>query len=726
MPPSDPSLPPIALAFDKHANGALAEAEQLYRAIIETEPANPLALQGLGVVFRQTGRDPEALEFLRRATIADPLDAGAHDNLASVQAALGQHEEAVWSYDAAIRLSPVDSSLHQNRGKSLAQAGRHAEAVNAFTHAVELAPENTEAQLQRIVSELSLQRFSEALKNCTHILRAQPGFAAVLEARGRALAGLNRHPEACADFERSIAIDPAMTGARVGLAASLSALNLHREALNAVQQILAGNCSNATNLHSGAAWYLGGLAYDALSQTLEAAEAFEQSLQFIPNWGDPLIAVIRTHRLDVNWSKLASYETQALQLVAAGEAINPFAVLYSQNDPVLQRRCTESYMTRFYPPKTAMSRGSGYGHKRIRLAYASADFRDHPVGRLISSVIQVHDHTQFELIGVSYGPPDQSELRKKIISGFDRFLDSSGDSDEIIANWIREQEVDVLVDLTGYTREGRPGIFAHRPAPVQVNWLGTPGTLGAAYYDYVIADPILVSRELEASYSEKVIRLPYTNTPMDLTHSPAIDLKGRVDEGLPPAAFVFAAFNNVAKITPPVFDIWMRLLARCKGSVLWLRSDRPIAIGNIRREAEIRGIDPSRLVFARGTSFSKHIARHKLADLFLDTFPYGGCSTTVDAISGGLPVLSCIGGTYISRMSASILSCLGLSELIAQSLEEYEDQAINLATSPTALDRVRTKLSGDLSKVPPFDIRRFCRDLEELYCNIAPSAGAPL
>lgn len=710
----------VASALDKHGRGALAEAEQLYRSVLETEPDNPVALQGLGVTLRQTGRDSEALEFLRRATAADPHDAGAYDNLAGAQVALGKYAEAAQSYDAAIRLEPADSLLRINHGKALVKIDRHGEAVTAFARALELEPANTEAQLLRIVSELKLQRFSEALKTCTDILRTQPNFAAVLEARGRAFAGLNQHAEACADFKRALALDSSMAEARVSLAVSLFEMGLHHELLSVLDPIFASGGTNAT---SGAAWNLRGMAHDALGQTREAAEAYERSLQALPDWGDPLMGAIRISLRNADWSKLTAHGTHARRLIDKGEALSPFAIVYSQNDPILQRRCTERYMAHLYPPKTPMWHGGGYGHTRIRLAYASADFHDHPVGRLMNNVIQAHDRNRFELIGVSYGPDDQSALRKKIINGFDQFLNFAGESDENVARWLREREVDILVDLTGYTREGRPGIFAHRPVPIQVNWLGTPGTLGAPYFDYVIADSVLVPPELEESYSEKVVRLPHTFTPGDPSAAQDNDTGARSDEGLPPSGFVFAAFNTPAKITPSVFDVWMRLLARIKGSVLWLRSNQPFVMSNLRREAEARGIDPSRLIFAHARELSKHKARHKLADLFLDTFPYNGGSTTADALSAGLPVLSCLGRTHTSRMSASMLTSVGLSELVARSLEEYESRAVELAASPQDLGRIRAKLQGELSTSPLFNSRSFCRNLEELYSRLVPSPG---
>jgi predicted O-linked N-acetylglucosamine transferase (SPINDLY family) len=337
----------------------------------------------------------------------------------------------------------------------------------------------------------------------------------------------------------------------------------------------------------------------------------------------------------------------------------------------------------------------------------------------MAGVYERHDRTRFELTGISLGPPDNSRMRKRIEATFDRFVHAPAMTDFDIARAMRELEIDIAVDLNGYAGSGRTGIFAHRPAPVQVNFLAYCGTMAVPFMDYIIADRILIPEENESYYTERVVRLPQTYMPNDRSRSIAQQIPSRMEAGLPEAAFVFTCHNGEHKFAPEMFDIWMRLLQAVPGSVLWLRAPPTSAIGNLRREARARGVSPDRLVFAsRVPDPADHLARLRLADLFLDTLPYNAHGTACDALWAGVPVLTCMGKTFAGRVAASLLHAIGLPELVTASLPEYEQTALLLARDPARLSALKAKLMRNRDTAPLFDTARFTRDLEFAYTSM--------
>jgi predicted O-linked N-acetylglucosamine transferase (SPINDLY family) len=356
--------------------------------------------------------------------------------------------------------------------------------------------------------------------------------------------------------------------------------------------------------------------------------------------------------------------------------------------------------------------------RRIRVAYVSADFRDHPVSHLLVGVLERHDKQRFETLGVSLRAGDGGEISQRITAAFDRLIDATVLSDQEIAELLRELEVDIAVDLMGFTDGARPGIFAHRAAPVQVNYLGYAGTLGAEYIDYVLADEVVIPPGQERWYAEKVIRLPHCFLPNDDKRAIG-PIPSREQAGLPARGMVFCAFTNAYKINPPVFDIWMRLLREVPQSVLWLRGMGAEARTNVLREAAVRGVEAQRLVFApHVASMAEHLARHQLADLYLDTLPYNAHSTTCDALWAGVPVITCVGRTFASRVAASALTAVGLPELITQDLQEYEHRAVQLAREPERLRELRQRLAAQRQRSPLFDTHTYCQHLEGAYLEM--------
>jgi len=391
------------------------------------------------------------------------------------------------------------------------------------------------------------------------------------------------------------------------------------------------------------------------------------------------------------------------------------AILSSPRD---QLQCVNRYTKRNYPPTDkSVWRGDEYKNGKIHIAYVSADFRQHAVSVLIAGLIESHSKERFEVTGISLQSEDRSETGQRMRHAFERFIDASKISDENVADLMRELEVDIAIDLMGFTQSARTNIFAQRPAPIQVNYLGYPGTMGAPYIDYIIADEIVIPNHRQDFYSEKIVYMPHSFQANDRARSIADRIFTRHELGLPPDGFVFCCFNNSYKLTPDVFDIWMRVLSQVANSVLWLVADNKTVETNLRKAAA-RSIDAERLVFASRLPYPEHLARHSLADLFLDTAPFNAGTTASDALWAGLPILTRVGDTFAGRMTASLLNTIGLSTLITSTPQAYEELAIELATNPEKLAAIKHRLASNRLTTPLFDAQLFARHIEAAYTKM--------
>jgi predicted O-linked N-acetylglucosamine transferase (SPINDLY family) len=531
---------------------------------------------------------------------------------------------------------------------------------------------------------------------------------------GVVLAGQARHDEALAEFRAAVRLAPRSAEALNNLSNALSQAGRHDEALPVLQEVLALDPQLA-EAHYNLATVL-----QVLKRHDEAAAALRRVLELAPRMSYALgylvwnrLAVCRWHGLE------AEIEALRAQVCEEGIAAEPFAFLAVSASPEEQQSCGRAHAREQHVTGTPSAR-SGRQHKhsgreRIRLAYLSADYCEHATAYLAAGLFERHDRRAFEVIGISYGADDGSPMRHRLERAFDRFVDVRAHGDEEAARLLRELEVDIAVDLKGYTTGARPGILAQRAAPVQAAWLGYPGTLGAAGIDYLIADRTVVPEGAERFYDEQVVFLPDCYQVNDSGRAIAEHAASRAGAGLPEDGFVFCCFNNSYKIAPSVFTLWMRLLAAVPGSVLWLLQDSAAAAENLRGAACAAGIDPARLVFAGRLPHAEHLARHRVADLFLDTLPYNAHTTASDALWAGLPVLTCAGTTFAGRVGASLLRAVGLSELITSTSDEYMTLALELARDRSRLGAVRAKLARNRAAAPLFDTERFRRGLESAY-----------
>lgn len=573
--------------------------------------------------------------------------------------------------------------------------------------------EQAKAHFFAALDLLDRKDYAAAEMRLRDALRIVPDRISALTNLAAALLRQDKTGEAIEVARRSVMLAPENVEGWLALGSSLSKERQFDEALAAMEHAVA-LAPNAAQMLMGRATVLTEMKrYDAAIADLETARRLNPSE---PELGSLLVSA-RMHACE--WRALEDETAAFLSELRNGAAVsNPFMVLAMPSTSADQLGCAARYTAREYPPMPPLHRGERYRHQRVRVAYVSGDFRQHPLAQLMAGVFEHHDRAHFETFGVSYGPNDGSELRRRLIRGFDRFIDVGGKSDTEVAALLHGEQIDIAIDLGGFTSGGRPNIFSVRPAPVQVSYLGYPGTSGSPVIDYIIADEIVIPADQRKYYSEKVVWLPDTYYPNDNLRRIAPETPTRKAAGLPDTGFVFCSFNNSYKITPAIFDVWIRLLQEIDGSVLWLMESNPSVPDNLRREAATRGVSPERLVFAPFMPTDEHLARHRLADLFLDTIRYNAHTTACDALWAGLPVLTCTGDTFTSRVATSLLHAVGLSELATRSLEEYAAFALRLAREPAALFAIKAKLTANRDITSLFDTARLTRHLEAAYVAI--------
>ncbi len=594
-----------------------------------------------------------------------------------------------------------------NLGNLLARQGRPGEAMTFYDQAIAARPDFFEALFNRGNLLLELKRNEEALESYDRVLAARQDFAGVWNNRGTALRGLHRLDDALASFQRAATLAPGHFNALTNAAVVLWDMRRLPEALAAAERALGVQPGFAEALYAKA-----NVLRD-LSRMKEALDAYEAVLKSNPAHLHALNGAAQVARIVCDFKRVAALTPQLIQNAPGGRAvIQPFVLMGYSDDAALQRRCAENMVRMFVPQRPALRDVRCYGHDRIRLAYLSADFHQHPTAQLMVELFERHNRSRFEVTAIAFGPDDGSLLRARLKKAFDHFEDVRGLSDAEVARMLRMREIDIAVDLNGHTAGSRQGIFAWRPAPVQVNYLVYPGTTGADFMDVILADRIALPADQQAFIREKIIHLPDSYQANDATRAvPPPPL--RAEAGLPPTGFVFCCFNNSWKITSAMFDIWMRLLTQVDGSLLWLL-DGPHA-DNLRKEAQARGVDPARLIFAPKLPPEQHLARQQLADLFLDTLPYNAHTTCSDALWAGLPVVTCYGKAFPGRVASSLLKAIDLPELVTASPQLYEALALELAQNPALLKATKEKLARNRATTPLFDSERFRKNIEAAY-----------
>ncbi len=695
------------------ASGAFPEAQASYREALAIEPANARAYNNLGRALMGLRKHAEAVSSYRQAIALDPRYAIAHNNLGVALYEQGAHEQSVVHFRQALELAPSFVEALIGLGNALQRLKRFGDAVTSYERVLQLDPSHTGALTNCASALLALRRPEEALRLSERALALKPDLAGAHGNRGGALRQLHRYAEAAAACEKALQPKPDDARALGNLGNALRALGRPQEALDCCDRAIALEPALLEAHLQRAAALLD------LQQPDLAAEGYARALAIAPDHPFVLGAMLHARALCCDWRVHEEGLERLTEQVLAGKAVaHPMTFLAFSDSPAAQLRCARTYAEDQLAAGPAvlvpLTRGA-QRRDRIRIAYLSADFHQHATGYVMAGMFEAHDRGRFETMAISYGPDDGSDMRRRLQQAFDRFLDVRSMSDADVARLVQSLEVDIAVDLKGHTRNSRIGILAARPALLQVSYMGFPGTTGLPHLDYVIADPIVIPREQQIHYSERVVYLPECYWVNDSKRRIAEHTPSRADLGLPPDAFVFCCFNNNHKITPAMFDIWMHMLEQVPGSVLWLLADNPAVIGNLRRETALRNVDPGRLVFAARVASEEHLARHRCADLGVDTLPYNAHTTACDALWAGLPVLTCLGRTFPGRVCASVLHAVGLPELATHSREEYAKRAIELATDAEQLRRLRLRLSRNVGTHPLFNTERFCRHLESAY-----------
>jgi predicted O-linked N-acetylglucosamine transferase (SPINDLY family) len=633
------------------------------------------------------GAIAEGIALLGRAVSVDPAQAAGHFSLARAHLAAGRADIALGSLQRAVELDSALADAWFLRGNLLQQAGRHAESAKCYERAIAARPAFPEAFNNLSAALRALRQMPRALECAERALALRPSYAKALNNRGLIRLDANRPAAAVEDFRQALALDGTFAEALHNLGSALTQLRRHEEACDAYLR-LADLSPGFPHVHG-----------NVLSAKLNVCD----------------------------WSDYDARKGAVIEAVArGGHGDVPTSFLCTAGSAALQLRCAQIYSATYYPAQGAYPRGTARPReRRIRIAYLSGDFGEHAVSYLLAGVFERHDRTRFESFALSWDRRQEGGSRKRVAAAFAQFIDITTASDAEVVRAMRELEIDIAVDLTGHTLGHRTDIFARRAAPVQVNYLGHPATMGAPYMDYLIADRFLVPEDREKDYAEKIVRLPCFQPNDDRRVLPPAT-GSRAAHGLPERGFVFCSFNNNAKLNPAVFDRWMRVLTQIPDGILWLLASTPRVAENLRREARHRGVDPDRLVFAGQKPYREHLERYALADLFLDSSPFNGGATASDALSMGIPVLTCAGDSFASRMAGSLLSYLGLGELVTGSLEEYEARAIALATNQLPLGPLRDRLRQARTAHPFFDTDHYRRCLEAAYVTMWERSAADL
>jgi predicted O-linked N-acetylglucosamine transferase (SPINDLY family) len=697
-----------------HQQGEFADADLLYSQVLELAPTHFDALHLSGVLALQSERPQRAVDLIGRAVEFDPTNALAHLHLGNALYSLRRVEEAAASYARSVELMPLDAEAHFNRGIALYDLRQYDAAVASYEEAIRLNSRHAHALTNRALALSALGRHDDALESYNKAVAADPGFALAHLNRGNLLRERGLPGAALESYELAIAVNPLCAEAHCNRAVVLHSINQIQPALESLARAIEVDprCAQA---------YLNlGAIFSQLRQFDAAVASFDEAEKLGADLRGAYAVRLHAKMQVCNWE---AHHTEMARLIAVVESRsapeNPFCLQALVDSGRLQRVAAETWARHWHPYHRSPRQSRGSARPTIRLGYFSADFREHPVCVLASQLFEAHDRSRFEIIAFSFGPDTGDPMRLRVARAFDRFIDVRDKSDDEIANLSQSLEIDIAIDLGGYTQGCRPQIFARRAAPVQVAYLGYSGTTGADFIDYLVADRTVIPPSRREDYSERIIFLPGCYQPSDSTRAISDRAMSREEFGLPPTGFVFACFSNFYKIAPATFDIWMRVLRRRETSVLWLAEGSPSGQDNLRAEADKRGVDPRRLVFSpRVPRLEEHLARHRLADLFLDTLPSNAHAAASDALWAGLPVLTCIGEAFAGRVAASLLKAVGLPELVAADPADYEERAVALAENPARLVSVRQRLAANRLTTDLFDTRRYVRGLESAFARI--------
>jgi protein O-GlcNAc transferase len=711
----DPDYAPanFALGNALRQQGSFDEAMTFYRSAIAARRDYPEAHNNIGVLRQMQGRPDQAALAYGEAVALRPAYAEAHFNLGVVLHEMHDLDAAEAAYRRVISLNSEIAVVHNNLGAVLKDRGRLDHALAAFETAIRLQPDYAEASYNRATVLQQQARLEEALAAYGEAIARRADYTDAINNAGIVLQELGRANEAIDLYRQLLERTPAHADACNNMGTALLAAERPGEARAAFELALTHKADFPE------AFYNLGNARRELGDLAGAIAAYRSALQLRPDDANAFSQLTYHRAQACDWDSIAADQAKLVDMARGGLRVPPFYLLSTAASAADQLICAQHWIGPIKPPRHAM-----FGHQasaprdRIRLGYLSGDFHQHATAQLMAELFERHDRDRFEVFAYSYGPDDNSAMRTRLASAFDRFVDIRVLSHHEAASSIAADKVDILIDLKGYTHHARPAISAWRPAPVQVSYLGFPATMGADFIDYIIVDPFVVPAGQQPFFAERLVHLPGCYQVNDRKRELASARTSRRDCGLPSDALVLCSFNNSYKISPAMFDIWMGLLQSVPGSVLWLLETNDLVKDNLCSEAEKRSVASGRLVFAPVVPVAEHLERHRHADLFLDTLPCNAHTTASDALWAGLPVLTCCGDTFAGRVAGSLLMAIGMPELVTASLEQYEQTALALAHDPQRRLALRQKLERNRDSSALFDLPKLTGNIEAAYIRM--------
>ena len=741
-------------AVEAHKEGRVQEANRLYSAILKVQPKHPDANHNTGLLAVADGKTELAIPFFRTALVANPSmeqfwyshivaliklerfidakvlldqakskgikgadfdqleqrlnDATALNIMGVTHQGQGNLEEAIEAYSKALAIKPDYADVYYNMGNALQDQGNLEEAIEAYGKALAIKPDYAIAYYNMGVTLQDQGNLEEAIEAYSKALAIKPDYADAYNNMGYALHDQKNLEEAIEAYGKALDIKPDYVVVYYNMGVTLQEQENLEGAIKSYGKALAIKPDYVD------AYYNIANALKDQGKFEEAIEFYIKALAIKPDYESLLAQKLFWQSYICDWNSTVEDLKRVPELGTARKYVQPFFLLAFEDAPARHHTRSKIYANGKYPQKPLTFQvKSSKKRGRIRIGFFSSDFKEHPVAYLIVNMLEQHNSNQFEIFGYSLHGSQQSEMRQRLSNSFDNFADVQGMTDKAIALQARQDGIDIAIDLNGYTQHARTGIFAYRAAPIQINYLGYPGTMGAEFIDYILADHVLIPEDKRQHYSEQIIYLPNTYQPTDSTRIISDKVITREDMGLPRENFVFCCFNNNYKISPAEFDIWMRLLKNVEGSVLWLLKSNKWSEQNLKRQAECRGVNAEQIIFADRLPQSEHLARLRLANLFLDTFNYNAHTTTSDALWAGLPVVTKMGQGFAARVAGSLLKAVGLPELITQNEEDYEILILELATNPKKLAKIKGKLATNRLTQPLFNTKLYTKHLEE-------------
>ena len=679
--PYAPLLQQMMLEFQ---NQRLDSAERIARSILRINAKDLVALQVQGLCFAMQGRAEESVEPFAKAALLDSKNPELLKNLAKAQHQAGRYSDAVQTFEKLKRLMPNNPQILTDMGTAYAKLRQYDKAQAAYEKAISL----------------------------------DPNYFLVWSNQGNLHSDQGYPVEAITCFKRAIELNPDYAEAWTNYGNALFDLGRYDEACEVHDQALARDANYAE------AWFNKANALVELKHGDMARMNYSKAFELKPTIPFLIGQLINSLATACSWEGNEKLVSEALQAVKENKpAVPPFILLQTPASLSLQKQAAQIYIRERIPyinesQFQSLNRGAD---RKMRIGYFSSDFKEHPVGILMENLIRLHDRSRFEIFGYFLNAKSNDALEGRLEQSFDKTYKLFGIYDQEAQNLVIEHGLDIAIDLNGHTAGARTGLFARKIAPLQINYLGYAGTLGANFYDYLIADRVAVPQEHAMHYSEKLAYMPNSFFPADtlVHHEDFGSIPSRDSQGLPEEAFVFACFNNSYKIEPQVFTLWMKLLQQVNNSVLWLSMPSELAKQNLLESARKLGVDATRLIFASRVPARKdHLSRLRLADLFLDTPYFNAHTTAADALWVGVPVLTQIGETFAGRVAASQLSALGMPELIVHTQDEYFAKALELATQPQLLKEIRAKQWSNRLSTPLFNTKQYVKDLEGLFCDL--------